>query len=234
MSREALSHKRLHINDLITEPGTVELDFGGLYSFTTNNFTLPSALKWTPEGDSLLCGRTEFSATFDSVSSAVDAGGRTTQFSDRITLASTTVLYDSEHFDVGAAPVVTAFLRGDSGARIGGTAIARFDAAGNSAGIATAWSGATTASATNPAGVWDLDLAYGRRLGGRLRKFTPHMDAVFERATGVERTVALFGGVEYELSPRLAIDGSWQRYGVSGGQSDSQLLVSATLNFGTH
>jgi hypothetical protein len=58
------------------------------------------------------------------------------------------------------------------------------------------------------------------------------MDALFERATGVQRTIALFGGVEYQLSTRLAIDGSWQRYGVSGGQGDSQLLVSLTLNLG--
>jgi hypothetical protein len=232
MSRGALSHKRLHINDLITEPGTVEVDLGGLYSFTTSGFSLPSALKWTPEGDSLFLGRTEFSVAFDSVSSAIDTGGRTTQFSDRLTFAATSILYDSEHFDLGVAPVVTAFLRGDSGSRIGGNAIARFDAAGNSLGFSTSWSGATTASATNPAGVWDFDLAYGRQLGGRLQKFTPHLDAVLERATGLERTIALFGGLEYQLSPRLAIDSSWQRYGVSGGQGDSQLLVSLTLNLG--
>src|SRR5205085_1556518 len=64
--------KRLHINDLIAEPGTVEIDFGGLYSYTADAFTAPLALKYTPEGDSVLWGRTEYSVAFDSVSSAIN------------------------------------------------------------------------------------------------------------------------------------------------------------------
>ena len=65
--------KRLHVNDLIAEPGTVELDWGSLYSYTTGAFTLPSALKFTPAGNSLFWGRTEYSVGFDSVADAVDA-----------------------------------------------------------------------------------------------------------------------------------------------------------------
>ena len=57
--------KRLHVNDLIAEPGTVEIDWGSLYSYTTSEFSMPSAIKWTPEGNSLYWGRTEFSANFD-------------------------------------------------------------------------------------------------------------------------------------------------------------------------
>jgi hypothetical protein len=71
--------KRLHINDLITEPGTVEIDWANLYSYTSSNFTMPSSLKFTPMGTSLLWGRTEYSIAFDSISSAVDLGSRTTQ-----------------------------------------------------------------------------------------------------------------------------------------------------------
>src|SRR5215510_10139292 len=60
--------KRLHVNDLITEPGTVEIDWANLYSYTTSNFTMPSALKYTPSGTSFFWGRTEYSLAFDSVS----------------------------------------------------------------------------------------------------------------------------------------------------------------------
>lgn len=224
--------KRLHINDVITEPGTVELDLGGLYSYTTSTFTMPSAFKWTPQGDSLYRGRTEYSVAFDSVSSAISADGRATQFSDRLTFAAASVLFDSEHFDVALAPQATAFLRDESGARLGGTAIARFDGAGNSLGLTLGWSGATAASNTNPAGVWDLGLGYGRKLPGRWKRFTPHADTVLERATGFDRTVAVFGGVEFEITDRAAVDAVWQRYGLSGGEADSQFLLSFTFNLG--
>ena len=65
--------KRLHVNDLIAEPGTVELDWDALYSRTTGAFTAPAALKFTPAGNSLFWGRTEYSVAFDSVASAVNA-----------------------------------------------------------------------------------------------------------------------------------------------------------------
>src|SRR5262245_17625806 len=100
----ATLRKRLHVNDLITEPGTVEIDWGNLYSYTTSNFTMPSAMKYTPSGNSLLWGRTEYSVAFDSISSAVDLGTRTTQFSDRISVAATSVVFDSPHFDIAIAP----------------------------------------------------------------------------------------------------------------------------------
>ncbi|MBI4891459.1 MAG: hypothetical protein HY821_12605 [Acidobacteria bacterium] len=224
--------KKLHVNDLITEPGTVELDFGGLYSYTTSTFTLPSALKWTPDGDSLFWGRTEYSASFDSVASGVSAGGRNTQFSDRLTFAATSILFDSEHFDIAVAPTITAMLRNDSGVRLGATAVGRLDKSGNSLGVALSWSAATVPSDTNPAGVWDLDIGYGRQLGRKLRRFTPHADAVLEHATGFERTLAVFGGVAYEITGRASIDAVWQRYGLVGGEPDRQFLVSFTYNFG--
>lgn len=226
--------KRLHINDVITEPGTVEIDWGGLYSYTTSTFTMPSSLKWTPEGDSLYWGRTEYSVSFDSVSSAISGAGRATQFSDRLTFAATSVLFDSEHFDVALAPQATAFLRGESGTRLGATAIARFDGGGNSLGFTTGWSAATSTSGTNPAGVWDFGAGYGRKLGWRLKRFTPHVDTVLERATGFARTIAVFGGVEYQMTERAAVDTVWQRYGLAGGDADRQFLISFTFNLGRH
>lgn len=224
--------KRLHVNDVIADPGTIELDWGGLYSTTTSTFTAPATFKWTPGGNSFWRGRTEYSAAFDSVSSAVSGDGRATQFSDRMTLAATSIFFDSEHFDIAVAPQVTAFLRNESGARLGATAIARYDGKSSSFGMTLGWSGATSSSVTNPAGVWDVGAGYGRKLGGRWKRWTPHVDALLERATGFEKTAALFAGVEYQVTERWAVDAVWQRYGLWGGEADRQLLVSFTWNLG--
>jgi hypothetical protein len=226
--------KRLHVNDLITEPGTVELDWGSLYSYTTGAFTLPSALKFTPAGNSLVWGRTEYSVAFDSVASAVNAGARSTRFSDHLTFAATAVVLDSPHFDIAIAPQVTAFLRNESGARLGATAIARFDGGGNSIGATLGWTAATSATDTNPVGVWDFGAGFGRHLArsGFFNRLTPHVNAVLERSTGFERTLAVFGGVEYQVGKRVAIDASAQRYGLTGGAPDRQFLLGLTINLG--
>src|SRR4051812_39806701 len=42
--------KRLHVNTLITEPGTAEVDWGSLYSLSTLNFSMPSGIRYTPAG----------------------------------------------------------------------------------------------------------------------------------------------------------------------------------------
>jgi hypothetical protein len=220
--------KRLHVNDLITEPGTVEIDSGYLYSWTTGSITLPTALKWTPDGDSLLLGRTEYSVAFDSVNSAASGGLRSTQFSDRLSLTTTSVIYDSEHFDVAVAPQLTTLLRNDSGIRAGATVVGRLDAGGNTVAGTAGWSGATSPSDSNPAGVWDMGAGYARKLG----RFTPHMTVVWENATGFERTISVFGGVEYQCSEQFAVDVTAQRYSLAGPGPDRQVLVGVTWNFG--
>jgi hypothetical protein len=225
--------KRLHINDLITEPGTVEIDWANLYSFTTSDFTMPSALKYTPAGNSVLWGRTEYSLAFDSISSAVDLGSRTTQFSDRVSLTATSVVFDSSHFDIAIAPQATAFLRDESGLRYGATAIARADLGLNSMGATIGWSGASASSASNPAGTWDLGGGFGRHLRskGVLGHFTPHVNVVWERSTGLEGTFSTFAGIEYQITSRVAFDVTGQRLGLTDG-TDRQVLVGFTINLG--
>src|SRR5215813_7040345 len=225
--------KRLHINDLITEPGTVEIDWANLYSYTNSNFTMPSSLKFTPLGTSLLWGRTEYSIAFDSISSAVDLGTRTTQFSDRVTLTGTSILLDTTHFDIAVAPQATFFLREESGARYGATFIAREDIGLSSLGATINWSGATTSSASNPAGTWDFGAGFGRHLSanGLLGRFTPHVNVVLERSTGFERTCSTFAGVEYQITRRVAFDATGQRIGLTAG-ADRQILVGMTINLG--
>jgi len=226
--------KRLNVNTLITEPGTVEAEWDSLYSFTSGNFSTPSTIKYTPMGKSILWGRTEFSAAFNAVDSVPLNGQRITQFSDRVTVAANSVLYDGEKLDIAIQPQATFFLRGESGARVGATAIARYDVGRNSVGATLSWSGATVSSPTNPAGSWDFGTGFGRRLAaaGPWGHLTPHVNAVYERSTGYDATLAAFAGVEYQITERVAVDITAQRFGLTGGSPDRQVVAGLTLNFG--
>ena len=221
--------KRLNVNDVITEPGTVELDFGYLYSFTSAFYGLPSTLKFTPAGSSLLTGRTEYSLAFDSVDSAVVSGSRSTQFSDRISFAATSLLFNGTHLNIAVAPQATALLRDNSGMRIGGSAIVRYDRGPHSLGWTASWTGATSPSDSNPAGVWDFVAGYGFK---PVTKVTPHAELMFERATGFDRTIGASAGMEYQVTERLAIDVTGLRLGLAGGTPDRQILIGMTLNLG--
>jgi hypothetical protein len=226
--------KRLHVNTLITEPGTIEAEWDNLYSFSTGNFSMPSIVKYTPKGKSILWGRTEYSAAFDAIDSAALAGQRTTEFSDRVTFAANAVLKDGEKLDIAIQPAATFFLRGESGARLGATAIARYDVGRNSMGATLSWTAATVPSPTNPAGTWDFGGGLGRRLAasGAWGHLTPHVNAVYERSTGFEGTWAGFAGVEYQITERIAVDVTGQRYGLAGGNPDRQVVLGLTMNFG--
>ena len=226
--------KRLHVNTLITEPGTLEVEWGNDYSLTSDSYTMPSTIKYTPEGKHILWGRTEFAASFDTVSSTVENDARISHFSDRLTFAATCVLVDGEKLDIAVAPYASPFLRGESGMRVGATAIARYDSGRNSTGVTITWSGATVASPSNPAGTFNAGLGYGRRLkaSGFLGHFSPHCNLIYEKSTGVDHSVSIFEGVEYQITEKFALDFSGQHFNVSGGTVDHQIVVGITVNLG--
>ena len=62
----------------------------------------------------------------------------------------------------------------------GGGIFGRLDHGLNSGGWNAAWTGATAASPTNPAGTFDTGFGYGRKLGAseRLSKWTAHMETL--------------------------------------------------------
>ena len=226
--------RRLHVNSLITAPGTAEIEWDNLYSFTTAAYAMPSSFKFTPTGSHILVGRTEYSASFDSLDSTPFAAGRANQFSDRLSFAATSVILDTAKLDIAIAPQATFLLRGDSGARLGATVLARYDSGLNSLGATAAWSAATRPSATNPAGSWDFGTGFGRKLAsaGVLNRLTPHINALYDRSTGFGGTLAGFAGLEYQITPRAAVDVSGQRLGLSGGTPDRQVVVGLTVNLG--
>jgi len=226
--------KRLHINTLITEPGTAEVDWGNLFSFSTENFAMPSGLRYTPAGSHIIWGRTEYSAAFDTVTSVDAGGGRLTQFSQALTLTATSVLRDGEKLDIAIAPQATLFLRDESGVRLGTVAIARYDSGRNSLGATVGWSGATHSSVSNPAGTFDLGFGFGRQLSGShlLEKLTPHLNAEWEKSTGQNSAVLAFEGIEYQVTEQLAFDLAAQHFASAGRAPDHQIAFAMTLNLG--
>ncbi len=225
--------KRVHVNTLITQPDTFEIEWGGAFS-TGGDFTLPAAIHFTPEGPHVYWGRTELSVAFDSLSSSTDSGHRVTNFSDRATFAATSVVHDGDRLDLAIAPQVSVPLRGDSGARLGTTAIARYDVGRSSAGVTVTWTAATASSNTNPSGTFDAGAGYGFRLmpSGPLGHLTPHVNWVWEKSTGIDRQISVFEGVEYQITEKVAIDFSAAHFSVWGGQPDHQVVVGLTVNTG--
>lgn len=226
--------KRLHVDPLIADPGTGEIDWSGLYSFSSGSYSFPSAVKYTPEGTSIPWGRTEYSLAFDTLDVSQTSGSRLTQFSETVTFTATSVVHDGEHLSLAFAPQVTCFLRDESGIRAGAVAIARYDRGYNSVGMTAGWSGATHNSDNNPAGTFDLGLGLGHQLHGSkfLEKLTPHFNSVLEKSTGVTRSVSVFEGVEYQWTERVAFDVSGQHYAIAGGSQDNQIVVGISVALG--
>jgi hypothetical protein len=220
--------KRLHVNTLITEPGTMEVEWGAAFS-TDGSFTFPTAIHYTPEGSHAWWGRTEFMASFDSLSY-----NEVNHFGDRISGTATCVVHDGEKLDIAIAPQATYLLRGDSGMRAGLTAIARYDVGRSSAGVTFTWTGASNPSNTNPAGTFDIGTGYGFRLrpSGALGHLTPHMNWLYEKSTGNGRQISLFEGMEYQVTDPFAIDFAVQHISLWGNQPDTQFVVGLTVSTG--
>jgi hypothetical protein len=220
--------RRLHVASLITDPGTVEAEWNVSWTESAS-LTMPTTLKYTPEGPNLLWGRTEYSANFDTFSSALIDGNRVTHSSDHLAVAATTLLADREHWNVAIAPVVTFGFRDQPGFRAGLTAITRYDRGRNSGGATITWTGDTNPTDLNPAGTWDFGSGYGHTFGSRT---TVHVDGQFERATGYSGAWSFFEGVEFQFTPAAALEVSGQHLNVTGGVLDHQLVVGVTINFG--
>jgi hypothetical protein len=195
--------KRLHVNPLITEPDTIEIDWGGAFPID-GPWSLPTSMRFTPEGKHTYWGRTEFSASFDS------------RRFDRATFAATCVVVDGDRFDLAVVPVAATTLRGDRGVKGGGLAIARYDARNSSAGVTAQW----------VAGTVDFGAGYGRQF---LNRLTAHANWQWEKSTGTARQILIAEGVEYQMSDPFAIDVSAQHQNLWGGHVDHQIVVGLTF-----
>lgn len=217
--------KRIHVNPLITPPDTMEVDWGG--AFSLDNFTLPTTIRYTPEGHHIYWGRTELDLSFDSLG----FDGSAVHFGDRVTGAATCVVHDGEKLDFALAPTATILLRGDSGARLGATGIARYDVGRSSAGVTVSWSSATHTSPTNPSGILDVGAGYGYRLkpSGPLGHLTVHTNWQWEKATATARQISVFEGIEYQITDPVAVDFSAQHIALWSGPVEHQVAIGLTV-----
>lgn len=229
--------RRLNVQPLITDPGTVEFDWGNLLSTSTWDDSLPTAFRLTPEGRHPLWGRSEFSVNFDALESFHPTGPRVNHFGDRITAAATTVVLDREHFDMAAGPQATFLMRADRGLRAGAFLIGRADWGRNSAGFTANWTAATAPTETNPAATLDAGFGGGRRLAtsGFAGHLTAHGNYLWERSTGARGFHSLFEGLECQINDRLSIDVTAQHIGLGNGSTaDHQILAGITVNLGRY
>ena len=161
----------------VTTPGTVELELGGF--FAENVGALPTSVKFTPDVSGFF-HRTEIAVSFDTLSSVSTRGDRDTRFGDTLTVAMRRALYESDGFSFALAPVATFFLRGEDGARLGGTAIAVYGRGANSIVVNLGLTGATSSSLSNPSVQLDLATDFFRSLSDR---FTIFSGALYEKAS---------------------------------------------------
>src|SRR5262245_20459413 len=104
--------KRLHVNPLITEPDTIDIEWGGAFS-TGGGFTMPAVIHYTREGSQVWWGRTAFSASFDSLAYETAV----THFGDRACFAATCVLLAGKRLDLAIEPQAAVLVVVDSGVR---------------------------------------------------------------------------------------------------------------------
>lgn len=211
------TRNRVHVNRLITEAGTLELEIG--VGFGAD----PALLKYTAEGDSLLWGRTEYSVGFDYLHGSND-----------VTLAANSLLLDGVHWNVSVGPAVTIVRQDGSGLRGGGTVATRYDRGLGSVGATANWSKATRPGAGTPADVAAFGLGGGVRLGkaGWRGKLTLNGNLLNEHASSTAAAWSTFEGLEWEATGHVSANVVVQQIDWGGANRDKQVFVGLTVNFG--
>ncbi len=216
------TRNRVHVNRLITEPGTFEMEVGAGFSEYGDNID-PVLLKFTAAGDSLLLGKTEYSVGFDYWHGSND-----------VTLAANSLLLDGERWNVSVGPTVTIVRQDGSGLRAGGTVVTRYDRGLGSVGATATWSKATRPGAGTPADLAAFGLGGGVRLGsaGWRGKLTLNGNVLSEHASATPGGWSTFEGLEWELTGRVSANAVVQQVDWGGANRDNQFFVGVTVNFG--
>lgn len=206
----------------------MEVETGGNVSLigdVAGAFALPTVIKFTPKST-----RTEYNVSFDGLSSEVNGPGRTTHFSDRVTLGATHEFSNWRRVSFAAGPQVSIFTRGSTGVRWGGVGLARVSFRGKvDGGITASYSQATHATDLNPTRLLDLSGGFGRKLSARV---TAHANYLYEKATNFSPQHSLYEGIEFQFTPRFALDVSVQQIGAGRAVVDHQLVAGLTMNLG--
>jgi hypothetical protein len=210
------TRNRIHVNSLITEKGTVEIEAAASWS-ETGDYISPILLKYAPGH------RIEYSVGFDSAHPGND-----------VTVAANTLLYDGEHWNFALGPNVTFVRHEGDGLRAGATFIARYGRGLASAGGTLSWSKATHPNNKIPSNYTSCGFGGGVRLAkeGRLSNWTVNGNITNEHASSTRPVTSLFEGLEWQVTPRLSLNFVVQQLDLRGPYRDNQSLVGLTLNVG--
>lgn len=232
-SGSGVLRRRVHISDLITEPGTLEVEWYHTYSITSGAYWIPTQIKITP-AEKGFWGSTEFSAGSDDMTNQVQNQSRSTHFGDHLYLNMTTVLHSGQHFSLAVGPQLTVLWRNDSGIRAGAYTITRWDLGRSSLGLTASWTGATQPSPTNPAGTLDGGVGFGRQFGrtGSRHPVTLHTSAIYERSTDFHGFPSFYEGAGIQLSKKVTLDVTASQLGSTDNGYDHQVQAGLIVNFG--
>lgn len=216
------TRNRIHVNRLITETGTLEMEAGAGFA-ESGDITNPVLLKYTPAGRSLLAGRTEYSVGLDYGQGATD-----------VTVAANSLLYDGEHWNVSLGPSLTLVRQYGDGLRAGATFVTRYDRGLASLGVTAAWSKATRPGANTPADLAAFGAGGGIRLAssGWRSHFTLNGNVLSEHASSTPSISSTFEGVEWEISGKVSANFVVQQQDWRGANRDNIFFTGLTVNFG--
>lgn len=216
----------------VTAPGTLELELGG--SANRDSLGLPTTLKFTPNVPKGPFYKTEFSLSFESLSSMLTDSRRAFQFGDRLIFAVRRALHRGERFSFALAPHATFFVRGEKGARLGATAIGVWSFGLNTVVANLTYTGATSPSQSNSAHRADIALGYSRTIGeGELsNRFAVFGEYQHEIPNSGTTTASLMQGVAFRARPDIVLDFAVQQSGVGSRSVEVHLLGGLTVNLG--
>ena len=203
--------RKIHVADVITAPGTIEVEWYNTFS-TTGNYWMPTLLKATPWTSDNLLGRTEFSVGFDAIDSQ-----EALHSSDHVTLSTLSVLTSGNKFSFAAGPIVNFSTRGDEGIHAGALGLARWDLGAHNFGVTGSWNG-----------VLDVGGGYGVDIG----RFSPHLSVQWERPKSGHGYYSVTEGVAFQLRKNLTLDLVGQQLGSPTGPTDNQVQCGLIYNFG--
>jgi len=122
----------------------------------------------------------------------------------------------------------TLFLRGEEGARLGGTAIAAYGRDVNGIVFNLGLTGATSSSPSNPSVQLDLATDSFHSLSDRLTIFA---GALFKKASELTCAFSLDQGLAFRVRPHVVLDIGIVERGLTDGPS-LELLLGLTVNLG--
>ena len=230
---EATPQRPTFTNDTsTTEPGTLEIEFGA--TGPANRVTLPAAIKFTPPAERGLFHRMEFSLGFDSLERVVVEGEGKIKFGESLDLMVRRRVWSGQGLSLAVAPKMEFFLRGKSGALIGGKGIAVYGFGLNSLVVNVSGMGATSPSDSNPGWVAEIAAGYGRALSdhGTASRFSVAFEVLNGFSKGQESVLSLLQGLSYRPRPDLVFDLAVEQRGLRSGKFEMVLQGGLTYNIG--